>query len=176
MSSQPHPCTKQAVAHLLVLSFFPHLFHPTIMKIVQSCLSSRWEPLSNLGKRLEYLPPPNGKHTTFFHHWYGGFHSNNTPVLFTPSEALMWGITRFKRDGLANLSGPRNYPIFLHYIFEVSVRSGEAVSTNMPANGNPSKEELLFFFRISILLSSRRHRIAILQIHILQPQQAITLM
>ena len=112
------------------------------MKLVQSCLSSRWEPPPNLGERLEYLPQPNGRHTTFFHHCYRGFHSNNTPILFlNTSEAPMWGITRFKRDGIANLWGPRNYPTFLHYVFEVSVCSGEAVSTNMPANGKPSKEE-----------------------------------
>ena len=35
------------------------------MKLVQSCLSSRWEPPPDLGERLEYLPPPNGKHATF---------------------------------------------------------------------------------------------------------------
>ena len=96
--------------------------------------------------KLSFAPYSSGVHITLYRPCYGGYHSSSPSVMFMwPSEALVWGVTRFKKDGLANCFGPRKYPKFLRHVFELSVRKSDVIYIEMPFNGKPSKDEQAFF-------------------------------
>jgi hypothetical protein len=93
--------------------------------------NKRWTP-PKTGRNA----PPLSKHiskwtsplpTTFYYPPYGGYSFPDTPLLFqSPAEALTWGISRFKRDGLSNAWGDEVYPEFLKYVFVITTKQGEA--------------------------------------------------
>ena len=112
--------------------------------------NKRWTP-PKTGRNA----PPLSKHiskwtsplpTTFYYPPYGGYSFPDTPLLFqSPAEALTWGISRFKRDGLSNAWGDEVYPEFLKYVFVITTKQGEASQISMPTPSRSSIIELSFF-------------------------------
>ena len=110
-------------------------------KVFEGC----WEPPSHLAPEK---PSSSGIRDLFYYSPYWGWSSDVVPVLFkTPAEALCWGISRFKRDGLSNTWGSDLYPDFMYFVFVVSFRSG-LVTYIVAATHNescPSKIEQEYF-------------------------------
>lgn len=150
-----------------------------------SCLEPKSSPTKHQYKEFAarwssppHLAPPmpvaSGKKEVYYYSPYGGWNSNLTPVMFrTPGEAMCWGLSRFKRDGLSNSFGPNNYPSFVKYVFIASFRVGAATDMPMPSHcaSRPSEIESAYFetaqfFQVDIetellsssyLLSSERY-------------------
>lgn len=105
---------------------------------------ARWQPAIY---RAGSSPVSTGKHETYYYSPYGGWNSGHVPILFkSPGEAICWGISRFKRDGLSNSWGPGMYPDFLRFVFLASFRLGASIRVPLPsASGRRSKNELAYF-------------------------------
>ena len=87
-----------------------------------------------------------------------------TPYIFlSPAEAVSWGVSIFKRDGLSNVWGANVFPVFLRYVFVITIHH-EAASSS-PQSMLPHIENFFFsdtqFFEIkenSPLISSGYQR------------------
>jgi len=94
-----------------------------------SSFKSRWEP-----PKQKLSPPPTPVPTpalpppskVLYYGLWGGKLLPNTPPLFdSPAQAAAWAISRFHRDGLANIWGERKYPFFLYYVGVVNVDAAQ---------------------------------------------------
>ena len=66
----------------------------------------------------------------------------------SPSEALCWKLSRFKKDGLSNIWGAEDYPTFMQFIGIVSISASNIRETTMPYNRSPSKIERGYFSKV----------------------------
>jgi hypothetical protein len=74
--------------------------------------------------------------------WY--FHLD-PPLFCYPIEAISWGISRFAKDGLANISSQGSYPDFLNYVGFIKISQDILRSTVIPFPGEKesrSKKQL----------------------------------
>ena len=81
----------------------------------------KWVPPKSRSESTTIHKPPApvpGLNSLYFYSPYGGFSFHPTPILFqSPVEAISWGLSCFKIDGLSNVWGPESYPEFLIYVF-----------------------------------------------------------
>ena len=115
-------------------------------------------PAHRTTKSLNWIPPKSKASTvqpktnipandTYFYPLYTGWSfPEHVPVFRQPTQAACWSISRFHKDGLANIWGPNNYPDFLHYVGTLILHPSNIAPIPMPScSGRTSKVEVSFF-------------------------------
>jgi len=89
---------------------------------------------------------------TLYPIYMGWYFPTEPPLFYHPSEAITWGISRFAKDGLANIWGQGSYPDFMRYLGVVKISSAFLRSTAIPSHGErESKIEKRFFSDVEFL-------------------------
>ena len=114
-----------------------HTRQPEALPISQSTQPEDSEISSNVG-------------STLYYGLYGGSSLPDKPVLFVePAQAIAWSMSRFYRDGLANIYGPRKYPDFLYHVGTVTLASNaELHKISIPRKSRPSKVETAYWHKV----------------------------
>jgi hypothetical protein len=114
----------------------------------------RWVPPPSIPTQKRCCTPlPHPKHLMYYP-LYGGYHSGDLPILFkNPSHALMWALSRFKKDGLGNSWAqldqlPYRLPYFMRFIGVLECKTDSFTRTIIPTSSKPSKIETYFFSEV----------------------------
>jgi hypothetical protein len=114
-------------------------------------LKKRWipPPLPTPKRCCTPLPDPK---LLMFYPLYGGYHSQEDPICFKcPGHALMWSLSRFKKDGLGNSWSQWDHlPYFLHFVGVLQYKKELFTTTSMPTTFRESKLETAFFSDVPI--------------------------
>ena len=116
--------------------------------------SKRWIPPSRSTAPSDLIEQPPKRHRVclpqlsevVFYPLYGGYHSEDLPICFNcPSHALVWSLSRFKKDGLGNAWASSDLPHFLRFVGILPYKEGCITPTSRPTSFRPSKTEETFF-------------------------------
>ena len=105
-----------------------------------------WTPpqhCASQGAFLQHTPDPESlpisqpsKPQLYYYGLYGGSSLPEKPILFgEPAQAAAWSLSRFHRDGLANIYGPRQYPEWIYHVGTVTLSTNaELEKVPIPSN------------------------------------------
>ena len=119
----------------------PKWHHPSLKK--------RWEPPKrspSISKSIPALPSaPTSSNTMVLYYglWGGKLFPEAPPLFSSPAQAAAWSISRFHKDGLPNIWGPRNYPWFLSFVGVVEVDAAQMKKVrlhNFVHNAKPEQQ------------------------------------
>ena len=97
-------------------------------------LKKRWEPPKrrspSYSKPIPALPSAltssnSNSKELYYGLWGGKLFPERPPLFSSPAQAAAWSISRFHKDGLSPMWGPRNYPWFLSFVGVVVVDAAQ---------------------------------------------------
>ena len=103
---------------------------------------------------LPPAPPAPPSNTKLYYGLYGGKALISTPPLFSePAQAIAWSVSRFHKDGLANIWGERKYADFISYVGVVTLDADAQIHKvrlhDFVHRGNPSAIEKDFWAHVT---------------------------
>lgn len=96
---------------------------PKIKWSIHPHLKKRWEPPKRSSPALPsaLTSSISNSKELYYGLWGGKLFPERPPLFSSPAQAAAWSISRFHKDGLPPMWGPRNYPWFLSFVGVVVV-------------------------------------------------------